>query len=473
MITLIKNEYYKIFHKKSTYITLIIIFMIVFLTNIIYKKMDNFNNTLYVSKNYINEIETNIKNFSFETGNMYEYANLLAELDNEKYIKAQKERWIQEKYEQYVSDKVNNYYQELYGNKDKQKAKELQQEIDNLKLKLSKSDWRYFVQLQIDEIKANIDSMKSTIDVNSLSNNIVYNANLYILKLNTVRLKENIGYNHYLNKNINTLENTIYDKISYETTKNKDTKKRLQDNYKLFKENEYILEHKLDTSNNASLREIVIKFFDEYTILILIFIIMISGSIMSEEFNKGTIKSLLTTPYTRSKIFFAKLLTTLSMIPLITLIILLFEFIVGGIMFGFASIKTPIILYDIQKSQINRMPVLCYFLKYFISILPLFILLNTLAFSLSTIINNTAFSIVIAFLGYMSSNIINLYAKFKNLKFLKYFVTTNWDLSYLVLGNKSPYGISAKVSIIICLIYFILMVAISLYVFKRKNIKNI
>ena len=105
--------------------------------------------------------------------------------------------------------------------------------------------------------------------------------------------------------------------------------------------------------------------------------------------------------------------------------------------------------------------------------MPQILLLVTLAFAVSTIVGNTAFAIVITFAGVIGSSIINMFASAYKIKILNYFVTTNWDFNYYLFGGISPYGTSLVHAIIVCIVYFLIMVITSFIVFNKKNIKNI
>lgn len=98
------------------------------------------------------------------------------------------------------------------------------------------------------------------------------------------------------------------------------------------------------------------------------------------------------------------------------------------------------------------------------------ILLSTLAFALSTIFTNSALAITIALLGYMAPSIINMLVIQYKVTFMQYFVTMNWDLSGYLFGNLPA---MEGMSIITCLIYFLIMIIPTFIIFKKKNIKNI
>ena len=102
------------------------------------------------------------------------------------------------------------------------------------------------------------------------------------------------------------------------------------------------------------------------------------------------------------------------------------------------------------------------------------ILLGILAFSLGTIFNISALAIALPLGGTIAADIINSLAIYKDIKILRYFVTLNWDFSWYLFGKTSQFkytnfGFSA----VVCIIYALIMIIASFFVFKKKNIKNI
>ena len=106
--------------------------------------------------------------------------------------------------------------------------------------------------------------------------------------------------------------------------------------------------------------------------------------------------------------------------------------------------------------------------------MPIYILLGTLAFALSTIFNNTPVAITITLMGYIASSIINQFAYYYDIKWLKFFVTPNWDFTQFFYGGLPLLeGMKVPFSVVICLIYFAIMMVVSFMVFKKRNIKNV
>ena len=106
--------------------------------------------------------------------------------------------------------------------------------------------------------------------------------------------------------------------------------------------------------------------------------------------------------------------------------------------------------------------------------LPIYILLTTLAFACGTIFTNSALAIAVPFLGYMVSAFINQLALAYNVKQIIYFVTPNWDFTYYLFGGTPLFKeLTVPFSLIVCLVYFLIMVVVSCIVFKKRDIKNI
>ena len=203
-------------------------------------------------------------------------------------------------------------------------------------------------------------------------------------------------------------------------------------------------------------------------------IIMIAGTIVSEEFNKGTIKLLLVKPYSRNKILLAKFVTILIMIVFSIAAVVGMELIVGGIIFGFESLSIPIVEYNFATESLETMSIFAYLGIEIITQLPKLILLATLAFACSTLFTNSAVAIAIPLLGYMSADMINMLVVQFKVEFMKFFVSLNWNFEEYLFGNLPQMeGLTFNFSAIICMIYFVVMIIPTFIAFKKKNIKNI
>lgn len=472
---LVKNELYKILHKRSTKIFLVIAIMFVILINVIYRYSDDlliFSTTYYedydMALNYVSDYENNsigdkeLYNYYKSFIDTYDLAN---NFDSNS--------WQYQKYMEDYWSLLQDYYRVQDEGLD---TTNLFNELEELKTNIENDNWEYFVQKDINNINENIEYIKNTLNDPSLNNNekLNYEKELFVLeeqvKLNEYRLEKGVEYgNDYLNNAINAINSSLYGMAEYKYSNDTDSTETVKSYY----ENWYILDEEVDTNNANTLRSVFINFFSEYSFLILIFSIMIAGGIVSDEFNKGTIKSLLIVPHKRSKILFAKYISIIIMILVIIGVLIVSELLIGGILMGFSSLSIPVVVYNITDSALEIINIFGYLGLQILANLPQIILLATLAFACSVIVNSTAFSIVIPFCGIIASELINAFAYAYDIKILNYFVTTNWDFTVYLFGGTSIYGNSLLHAIIVCLVYLLIMLVVTFIVFKRKDIKNI
>ncbi len=471
---LVKNELYKILHKRSTKIFLVIALIFVILTNLIYRYSDDllvFSTTYYedydMALSYVNDYE----NSGIGDKELYNYYKSFIET----YDLANNYDSNSWQYQKYMED-YWNLLQEYYRYLDEElDASLISNELEETKNNIENNNWQYFVNNDTNNINESINNIKNSLNA-SLSNNekINYEKELFILeeqlKLNEYRIENDVAFgNDYLNDAINAINNSLYSMAEYQYSNDVD----YQDSVKSYYENWYILDNKVDTNNNQTLRSVFVNFFNEYSFLILVFGIMIAGGIVSDEFNKGTIKSLLIIPHKRSKILLAKYISVLIMLLFIIGIFIVSELLIGGILMGFGSLGIPVVVYNITDSCLEVLNIFGYLILQILANLPQIILLVTLAFACSVIVNSTAFSIVIPFCGIIASELINGFALVYDIKILNYFVTTNWDFTVYLFGGTSIYGNSLIHAIIVCLVYLLIMLVVTFIVFKKKDIKNI
>lgn len=484
MNKLIKNELTKIFKKKNIYITLLVVLAFVVLTNCIYKFFYTSNNYAY-SDNYIQYTKEELAKLDpNKTSDIKMYIELKTQVDvydlMNKYEKGAWQRDI-------VSTTLSTYLSEkntyLYGeNKDENKAKETENKINEMIERLNKDDWRYFANTELEETQKTLKELENkkreTEDKQELEQ---IRASIESAKIDEevskYRIDKDIKYgNDYRNralqtyqsgsKSVNSITNVDQLEYSEKTKYNENVEKR--------EISKYIIENNQDIEKANDTRGILKDIFSEYGLFIIVMIIMIAGTIVSEEFNKGTIKLLLIKPYSRNKILLSKFITMLIMIVFSIVAVIAMELIVGGIIFGYESLSVPVLEYNFNTQTLEQINIFTYLGIEILAQLPMLILLGTLAFAFSAIFTNSALAIIISLLGYMSANMINMLVIQYKVSFMKFFVTMNWDLSeYLFGGLPSMQGMTLGFSVVMCALYFIAMIIPTFILFNKKNIKNI
>lgn len=483
---LIKNELIKLFKKKSIYIALIVVLGFMIFSNVMSKNTSNIlYNQYYYSGQTLTFLQEELEGLDPEkASDMEMYIDIKSQIELYELMgEYENGSWQQE----IISENLSGYFKEKcmyeYGaKKDSQKAQEAQNKIDEIKQKLDSDDWKYFAQLELQQATeklANIEEqIKNTEDKKALLSLNQEKENALIDKtIAEYRINKNIKYGQdYLNQALDDYKYSAQQILRYENSEKEltyDEKKAYNSTLEIRESSKYMIENKVDL-NKMNLNKNLEYFFDNYGIFAIAIIIMIAGTIMSEEFNKGTIKLLLVKPYSRTKILLSKFITVMLMVIFVVLIMGIMQLLVGGVVFGFDSLSEPVVAYNFNTNSLQEINVFVYFLTQFLAQLPIFILLATLAFALGTIFTNSALAITISLLGYIAANIINQLAISYNIKFLEYFVTMNWDLSQYLFGNlPNMEGMTMTFSIITCIAYFLIMIISTWIIFKKKNIKNI
>ena len=487
MNNLIKNELTKIFHKKALYVILIIMVVLIFVGRLI----DKF---LYEN---------------VEADGSWQKEDIQAEIDsldksdptyNEQLVSLNSELEaieLSEKYDKnsWQKDIIENYGRDIIYQKNLSKGtdeyKENKKKYDQFIEKLQNNDWKAFAQEELDEKNIEIEQLKSTENYDKETLAELEDEKQVL----TWRIEKNIEYGNdgYLNQALEAWKSERMQLRDYENKEKnggltytekyqKQTAIQTLELYKYQIENtikdEELLSDEVGnyfmaTSADSGLATV---FSDSsYGLFIIIATLIIAGTIVSEEFNKGTIKLLLVRPYKRAKILMSKFITCLIVLAIMYVSVFLVQFISGGIFDGFGTYNFKVAVYSFNTNSIETINVFKYMLLNGAGILPLYILLLTLAFALSTLFTNSAIAIALPLLGYMGSSIINQFAyNYKKAEFLKLFVTPNWNLNVFLFGRIPEFEpISLPFSISICLIYFIIMMVVSLIVFNKKEIKNI
>lgn len=499
MFNLTKNELIKIFSKKGIYIVLIIFAIITILGVTFNKVMENFEaeysyveETLKYQKEYLDTI-----NIKTEEGK-YEYAITKAQIE---YLELMK------KYGEYswqatiISDKLNNlifdinYYEQglnSYVTNSEKTKQELENQYNNIIERLDNNDWKTFAQEDLDQLNSNKQYLETALK-NANDTKTIKELKLQLeiinidIQVQEWRLKKDICYgdknfentlNRYEAEGKEIINTNYHYEINQSNYKEKESadfrytqKKMYQNSLEEFNIAKYKIENNIKESNDTP--SIIKSYFESTGILFIIIVsLMISGTIVSEEFNKGTIKLLLVRPYSRRKILLAKIIACFIAIIISTLAIMLIEIIILGI--GFGNIDVPILIYNFNTNTVMEMNILKYILIEFINIFPEIIILTLISLLFGTVLTNSATAIVISILTYMLSSLVITLAETLEKQWLKIIPMLNWDLTQYLYGRLPKIeGMTITFSILVCIITIAIILVIAFENFTRKNIKNI
>ena len=491
MTNLIKNELYKVFKRKSIYILLSIMLCIITLNTFLTKKysIEDPVSTSAEEKYELQELKRTIDSYDKNSpGEKEEYYNALSNIELYELTDKYKEPWKKILIRENLRDIIHSMNNAKYIEKDIEAYNEYKKEYDKFLKELDSNSWKYFVNKKIktttDEI-ASLEKEREKAKNKELYNSRIKEEKNKLEKLK-LRLEKDIPYdNNYLNTALEDYKQAPQTYKEFKESIIKNTSEfNIKEEYQIKRQyieymknnanNKYIIDNKVDINSPKTTRNLLINTLSDNFLFIMIIVAAGAGSIVSTEFDKGTIKLLLIRPYSRNKILLSKYIVSMFMIIFAILSAFIMQLIVGGIFFGFSSLNIPVVIYNFVQNKVMHINLFKYIFDNVLAVLPEFILLATLAFAISTITNVSTLGVALPIVGVGAADIINLIAINRNIIPLKYFVTLNWNFTnYLYGGVNSFPTLSIPFSILICAIYFLIMIITAFIVFNKRNIKNI
>lgn len=491
MTNLIKNELYKVFKRKSIYILLAIMLCIITLNTFLTKKysIEDPVSTSADQKYELQELKRTIDSYDKNSpGEKEEYYNALSNIELYELTDKYKEPWKKILIRENLRDTIHSMNNSKYIEKDIEAYNEYKKEYDKFLKELDSNSWKYFVNKEIkittDEI-ASLEKEREKAKNKELYNSRIKEEKNKLEKLK-LRLEKDIPYdNNYLNTALEGYKQAPQTYKEFKESIIKNTSEfNIKEEYQIKRQyieymknnanNKYIIDNKVDISSPKTTRNLLINTLSDNFLFIMIIVAAVAGSIVSTEFDKGTIKLLLIRPYSRNKILLSKYIVSMFMIIFAILSAFIMQLIIGGIFFGFSSLNIPVVIYNFVQNKVMHINLFKYIFDNVLAVLPEFILLATLAFAISTITNVSTLGVALPIVGVGAADIINLIAINRNIIPLKYFVTLNWNFTnYLYGGVNSFPTLSIPFSILICAIYFLIMIITAFIVFNKRNIKNI
>lgn len=482
MNKLIKNELVKIFAKKSTIVMAIIILVVVIGFNILNKKGAEISGSYSAySNSYVSYLEEELKSLDAnDPADVNDYVETKSELDvaklGKEYTDISWQADVIQKFIAPVISEINNY---KYLEKDEESLNKVQKEYDEM-VKALDGNWKYFANKDLEEKNASIEELNKMLETDNENEDIknqLQNLN-FQKEVITLRLEKDIPYGseNYKSQAMQNYEMYMTNYNGYAQEKNITEDEKSEMNNYLQKANlyKYDIENDKEYQNPATANYTLQNSIGTYIVIIVLVIVIVAGVMISEEFNKGTIKLLLVRPYSRTKILMSKLIAVFITMLITTILIILLQLIIGGFVYGFNTYFMNVVQFDLTSSSIVTMNIFAYLGLIFVCKLPILILIGTLAFALSTLSLNSPLAIALPIFGYMGSEMINLVAVSYGWNWIKYFVTPNWDLSQYLFGGTPLFSnMSVEFSITICAIYFVIMLVCSIITFKKRNIKNV
>ncbi|MEE0293557.1 MAG: ABC transporter permease [Eubacterium sp.] len=477
MLNLIKNEYSKLFHKKSTYFFLAAIVLFIIGISVFTKFSCNNNDDIYYSS-----IDQELQYATTETDEYRDDAyieelKLAKSLDYTMQDIYDNSRWESNALSDYYSylSSINSFDKDgssdlVNSNEDREHYQKL---CDTIVSSLKDNDWKSYIQLTADSInndghtKDGAKLLKDTYE-NYLKNDIDPDSNTQKYSLISNFSQYDISYSDLLS----TKESgASYDETEFNTT---------ESNYLIAK---YQLENNTDSviyknpdsqmssyepyiyTGNAFLS---LKRCINATIIIALILIILAGTTVSSEFSNGTIKFLLITPVKRYKIFWSKFITFLTYGFVLTLLSYVLSVLLTIILFGTGELSTPLLI--VKNGSIIASSGLLHILSNFFMTFGAIMITAIIAFMLSALFRNSAIAIAIPIMIYLGSDMAVSIAQMLSLDFVRYTIFANMSFSNIVENSFTFFGMTPIFSVSVIAIHIFLFLFIAHDAFTRRNV---
>lgn len=233
--------------------------------------------------------------------------------------------------------------------------------------------------------------------------------------------------------------------------------------------NTYELKHNINPYEQNTASSFSVS-FSGLALMIFVFGTMTAGSVVSSEFNTGTVKLWLTRPVNRWVLLLSKYLSQLLFLLGLTLAMFIISFIFSLIFYGNSGWGTPVVFvhHAMVYTQTAFSHLLAIYGLHFIEAL----VVMTLAFMLSTLTHNSAFSIGITLFLTLTKTITTLLES--QYHWLKYYLFNNLDLNRVIWQTPSYTGhiIGPAFSLTIVFVYFVLFLIVAWVSFAKRDVTN-
>ena len=201
--------------------------------------------------------------------------------------------------------------------------------------------------------------------------------------------------------------------------------------------------------------------------LITIFMLVYAANTVASEYQHGTIRQLFIKPVKRSTLYFAKYISTIVATAFLMICLYFVAVVIGYLLFA----KNSVTIYDVvlTNGKIQLVNMLTSVLQ--TSLINLFVtcILCALSICIAAVCKSNMLAVLISCgiwgLGSFAGTALKKYIWYD------YFLTPNLSLSSFLPGGTVPYaGATLLKSIVICLVYFVLMIAVGRYFFAKKDV---
>ncbi|ART78714.1 hypothetical protein B4U37_21625 (plasmid) [Sutcliffiella horikoshii] len=204
----------------------------------------------------------------------------------------------------------------------------------------------------------------------------------------------------------------------------------------------------------------------KFSSVISLFTIILASEIVSNEFAKGTIKTLLTKPFKRWKILLSKYCSMIIFMFSLYLCLIITSIIVGAFLFGIGDFNSSVII--ATNTGYEQQLLIPNILKYFCLKSLDIIVICTITFMISTLFRSNTIALVLTLLLLFGSGFLTTWIN--NFSWGKYTLFPNMNLTQFMTYNFDNDNISMYFSLIAVILYSSLFLGITFYTFNKKDI---
>ena len=527
---LYRNEMFKLAKKPSTWIlTIIIPALVIFVTviSLLVSVANNYANMPTVENDWkasLNEEINMLKGQYYDSeGKLIEGGEVSPEsqLIIDKYLYQIEKNIKPETWKAYVLDKITqkkiSIVSDTLGLLTDAQKEALNKEIENLWKTVEQDNWKEYLNIENEQTKNSqllsegeknviltINKLRIDYDIEPKgSMNFNPFSSAYYYGNDADRDKNSWKHDKLRSVESNMTAQVQYEKLGYYQVPSEGmmySSGEISYDETLLKKNIAIDIESIKTNNPPLEDKSFIKFFGDgtqYMFLILIFVIIVAGTVVSQEFTRGTVKFLVVTPNKRWKIFTAKIMAVVSFTVFFTLTLMVSVFITSAVSSGMNDISKSKIFFDGSKTYEVSLFLLC-IRNYGIELVSV-LAYAIMAVMLATLSRSTALSVAFGIgLYFVSSIVVSLslmvmsglsmmygtvqayagffrYILFYNTNALSYAEPLYQnDMVVSMTGGMVPKfsDMSAGFSLCVLAAYIVVMLMISYDSFNRRDIKN-
>lgn len=203
--------------------------------------------------------------------------------------------------------------------------------------------------------------------------------------------------------------------------------------------------------------------------LVALLVVIVASDIVAGEFSWGTIKLLMIRPHHRWSILLSKYVTAMIYSFVMLLLLLVFSWLVGDLIFGFGSMNYANIV--VNNGHVLKETASIKALETFGLEFITMMIIMSIAFMISTIFRNSALAIGISiFILYMVNMLGYVLNQFE---WTKYLIFANLDLSYYLDHSEGVIkGMTFSFSLIVDAVYWLTFIIITWWTFQKRDIST-